>query len=76
MAEQLMATEPAECGKLAQYLRVLGSSLDDFLAFQHSDAMHEPARWRTALAQRLPHAGIGIDAVMDGMTRFLPYTEG
>ncbi|MDI5985778.1 aminotransferase class V-fold PLP-dependent enzyme [Halomonas sp. M4R5S39] len=66
-----MATEPAECGKLAEYLEVLGNALDRFLTFQHPDAMHEPARWRAVLERRLPISGIGIDAVMEEMTRYL-----
>ncbi|MES3674904.1 aminotransferase class V-fold PLP-dependent enzyme [Halomonas elongata] len=66
-----MATEPAECGKLEQHLQVLGRSLDRFLTFQHPDAMHEPARWRSALERRLPDTGIGIDAVMEEMTHYV-----
>jgi aromatic-L-amino-acid decarboxylase len=66
-----MMTELAECGQLGQRLQALGSSLDRYLAFEHPDAMHEPERWRGALAQQLPATGVGIDAVMDDMIRYL-----
>ncbi len=66
-----MATEQAECGKLETYLQTLGHTLDRFLTFQHPDAMHEPARWRAVLERPLPAFGIGIDAVMEEMTRYL-----
>ncbi|MDN3554840.1 pyridoxal phosphate-dependent decarboxylase family protein [Halomonas maura] len=66
-----MTTEPAECGKLAHYLTVLGNALDRFLTFRHPDAMQQPARWRSVLERPLPSSGIGIDAVMEELTHTL-----
>ena len=66
-----MKHDHSECGNLQGHLQRIGEALDDYLRFEHEDAMVEPARWRTALQQALPEQGVGIDAVVDEITRYL-----
>ena len=66
-----MTQDRAECGELAHWLAKLGADLDRYLAFEHADAMHQPQRWRDALDRPLPDQGIGIEAVMDEIGRYL-----
>jgi aromatic-L-amino-acid decarboxylase len=64
-----MMSDAAETGRLQDLLTQVGAGLDRYLAFEHPDAMHEPARWRAALDRRLPREGIGIDGVADELVR-------
>jgi aromatic-L-amino-acid/L-tryptophan decarboxylase len=58
-----MHADAAETGRLAALLAPLGAALDDFLRFEHPDALPQRERWHTRLARALPQAGIGIDGV-------------
>ncbi len=64
-----MPTDPAETGRLQPLLSQLGAGLDDFLTFEHPDALHPGRRWREHLDIALPRTGIGIDAVADELLR-------
>lgn len=62
MTEQF--EETAACENLSSYLNELGKGLDEYLRFEHSDAMQNPEDWKAKLGLDLPHNGIGIDDVI------------
>jgi aromatic-L-amino-acid decarboxylase len=66
-----MNEEQAECGNLTQLMQQLGGYLDQYLRFEHTDAMHNPDQWKAALGGPLPTTGTGIDAVMADMGQHL-----
>lgn len=66
-----MYEEKAECGHLTQLLSQLGESLDQFLAFDHPDAMSTIRHWKPVLGGDLPMEGSGIDAVLQTMCQHL-----
>jgi aromatic-L-amino-acid decarboxylase len=51
-----MSHEAAETGRMQSLLRALGGGLDEFLRFEHPDALHPSRRWREALDRPLPRA--------------------
>ena len=59
-----MNEERAECGPLAQRLHELAQSLDQYLQFEHPDAMSRYADWHGALTQTLPEKGVGLEQVI------------
>ena len=60
-----MSADAAETARLQPLLTRLGAGLDEFVRFEHPDALHPGARWREALDRPLPQDGIGADAVLD-----------
>ena len=44
-----MGTDAAETGRLQPLLSQLGAGLDEFLTFEHPDALHPGQRWREHL---------------------------
>jgi aromatic-L-amino-acid decarboxylase len=58
-----MPIDKAETGRLQTLLSQVGEGLDEFLRFEHPDALHPGLRWREHLDIALPREGIGIDAV-------------
>ena len=58
-----MLHETAETGRLQPLLSRIGAGLDEFLRFEHPDALHPGRRWREALDRPVPEEGAGIDAV-------------
>lgn len=66
-----MATEAALTGRYQPLLERLGMALDTFALFKHPDAMANAPAWRGALNQPLPAKGIGADAVLDELTRWV-----
>jgi aromatic-L-amino-acid decarboxylase len=71
-----MFDEQAECGHLTQLLQEVGENLDQYLRFQHPDAMTDPNSWKTALGgssleQSVPDRGIGIEQVVADMGQHL-----
>ena len=64
-----MSVEAAETGRLQALLTRVGAGLDEFLKFEHPDALHPGRRWRERLDIAVPQAGIGIDAVTDELVR-------
>lgn len=64
-----MPHEAAETARLQPLLSRIGAGLDDFLRFEHPDALHPGRRWREALDRPLPRAGVGIDVVAAELLR-------
>ena len=64
-----MSNDSAETGNLQALLSQIGAGLDEYLKFEHPDALHPDRRWREHLNISLPHAGIGIDGVTDELVR-------
>lgn len=66
-----MHDEHAEYGEISPYLQQLGEYLDEYLRFQHPDAMCNASNWQSALGGPLPEKGIGIDSLLSDMGRYL-----
>lgn len=64
-----MPADAAETGRLQPLLSQLGAGLDEFLKFEHPDALQPGLRWREQLDIALPSSGIGIDALADELLR-------
>ena len=64
-----MDTDAAETGRLQDLLARLGTALDEFVRFEHPDALHPGQRWRESLDIPLPQHGIGIDRVTEELIR-------
>lgn len=58
-----MSIEQAETGNLHALLSQVSAALDQFLKFEHPDALHSDVNWRTALDTPLPRQGVGIEHV-------------
>jgi aromatic-L-amino-acid decarboxylase len=58
-----MPEDRAEVGHLQNLLSIVGSGLDEFLKFEHPDALARRAQWTAALQTALPRQGVGIEAV-------------
>lgn len=59
-----MKHDKANCKDLSPQLEQLGIYLDEFLKFNHGDAMMHQKRWKEILHKPLPVDGIGIDKVI------------
>jgi aromatic-L-amino-acid/L-tryptophan decarboxylase len=59
-----MQSDAAETGRLQPLLSRVGAALDEFVTFNHPDAMHPGHTWRDRLDLPLPQVGVGIDQVM------------
>lgn len=62
-----MNQERAEFDNLTPRLTQLGAYLDQYLLFQHDDAMRRVDTWRAALDIGLPEQGVGLDRVLREM---------
>ncbi len=60
-----MTKERAETGDLQSLLEKVGQGLDQFLKFEHGDALDSGKNWREELNISLPEHGVGIDQVTD-----------
>jgi len=60
-----MARDAAETQNLGTLLTRLGVGLDEFLKFEHPDALQPSQRWREHLNRAVPHEGVGIQRVLD-----------
>jgi len=58
-----MSKLQAETGHLQELLARVGEGLDEYLKFEHQDALHVDKNWRQQLDIPLPEKGEGIDAV-------------
>lgn len=58
-----MLKDRAETGQLQALLTQIGAGLDDYLKFEHPDALHPGSQWRQYLDIPLPHQGVGIAQV-------------
>jgi aromatic-L-amino-acid decarboxylase len=69
-----MWSDDAEVGRLQPLLMGLGAGLDQFLRFEHPDALQDAAHWRERLDRPVPERGVGADAVLDALLRdVIPY---
>lgn len=66
-----MYPERAECGNLPELLEKLGSDLDQYLRFEHPDALRNEDSWKAALGGPLPEQGIGSGQLVADMGRYL-----
>ena len=66
-----MYQEYAECGNLPKLLEQLGSDLDQYLRFEHPDAMCNEDSWKSALGGSLPEQGIGSEQLIADMGQYL-----
>ncbi len=68
-----MSVEHAENGNLQNLLSQIGAGLDQFLNFDHPDALHPSASWREVLDTPLPQHGVGIERVTQELiTQIIP----
>lgn len=58
-----MPIEQAETGRLQQLLSQIGAGLDQYLKFEHPDALRSKDNWEDFLNIPLPENGVGIDQV-------------
>jgi aromatic-L-amino-acid decarboxylase len=66
-----MFEEHAECGELNRHLQKLGEHLDEYLRFEHPDAMSRAGSWKSVLEGSVPAQGTGIDQVIADLGRYL-----
>lgn len=66
-----MAIDLAETGRLQELLSQIGAGLDQFLKFEHPDAMHPGRRWHEQLSSAVPRTGVGIDRVAEELVRLV-----
>jgi len=64
-------SEQAECGNLSRLLGQMGKDLDEYLRFDHPDAMANSSRWKAALGGALPQHGVGAEQVVSEMGSYL-----
>jgi len=60
-----MTCDAAETGDLRSLLSCIGAGLDEYLKFEHPDALHPSKRWREYLDMALPREGVGIQRVVN-----------
>ena len=66
-----MIQERAECGNLPKLLQQLGADLDQYLRFEHSDAMCNKDSWKAVLGGSLPEQGIYCEQLLNIMGQYL-----
>lgn len=66
-----MKKDRAEVNNLSPRLTQLGAYLDQYLRFEHNDAMQNVSEWKNALDTPLPEKGIGIEKVLEEMGRVI-----
>ena len=64
-----MFSEQAETGDLEKLLARLGAGLDQYLKFEHPDALHPDNNWRALLNTALPQEGVGIEEVTEDLIK-------
>lgn len=69
-----MQSDLAETNNIQKLLSQIGGGLDQFLKFEHPDALHPDAHWRSYLDVPLPQLGVGIGQVVeDLLEQVIPY---
>lgn len=58
-----MSIDQAETGRSQKLLSQIGAGLDQYLKFEHPDALHSKDNWKDFLNISLPQNGVGIDQV-------------
>lgn len=66
-----MYHEQAECGELSEQLKKIGAYLDQYLRFEHPDAMCNADNWKTALGGPVPEQGIGCEQLIAEIGQYL-----
>lgn len=64
-----MELDAAETGNLQALLSRVGVALDEFVRFEHPDALAGATTWRERLDTELPQHGVGIDRVTDELVK-------
>jgi len=64
-----MASDKAETGHLEKWLSQIGAGLDEFLKFEHADALDPDNQWRNKLDTQLPVKGVGIEEVVQELVQ-------
>lgn len=64
-----MQTDLAETKNIQKLVSQIGAGLDQFLKFEHPDALHPGAKWQAYLDVQLPQQGVGIDQVLEDLLR-------
>ena len=60
-----MQKDNAETGNIQNLLSQIGAGLDQYLKFEHKDAMHPDSQWRDLIDIALPRQGVGIGQVAE-----------
>ena len=58
-----MPRDKAEVGNLQDLLAKIGAGLDEYLKFEHPDALQNRHIWKAALDTPLPQKGVGIEQI-------------
>ena len=66
-----MYHEHAECGNLSELLKKLGAELDQYLCFEHPDAVSNIDSWKAALGGNVPDTGIGSEQLISEIGQYL-----
>ena len=64
-----MQKDWAETGNIQALLTQIGAGLDQYLKFEHPDALHAEGQWRDYLDINLPRQGVGIEQVTDELVK-------
>ena len=64
-----MQKDFAETGNLQELLSQIGTGLDQYLKFEHLDALHPGYQWRKYLDISLPQQGVGIKQVTEELLK-------
>jgi len=67
--DETMSNDAAETGNLRALLSQIGAGLDEYLKFEHPDALHPGRRWHEHLGISLPREGVGIQRVVDELVQ-------
>lgn len=62
-----MQFDSAETGNIQKLIGQIGGALDQFLKFEHPDALHPGANWQSYLDGPLPQHGVGIHQVVEDL---------
>lgn len=64
-----MQADLAETNNIQKLISQIGGGLDQFLRFEHPDAIRPDANWREYLDVSLPQHGVGIDQVVEDLLK-------
>ncbi|WP_411745146.1 pyridoxal phosphate-dependent decarboxylase family protein [Reinekea sp.] len=60
--------DKAETRQLTENLQQIGKALDQYLKYEHPDALHPSANWRSILNEPVPFKGAGLEQVVSLLT--------
>jgi hypothetical protein len=64
-----MQSDFAETNNIQKLISRIGAGLDQYLRFEHPDALHPGANWQDFLDVPLPQQGVGIDQVVEDLLK-------